>query len=104
MARLSVATRRFASAESKHSVMVCSTSGLTHAASISRTRLSILVLSGPCFAGTKTRRNAMFIYQTYRQGSGKPAECLPSLLGSLLLGQVAGSHVAGRFKSFLPQG
>jgi hypothetical protein len=54
MARLSVATRRFASAENRHGMIVCSTSGSTHAASISRTRLSSPRLSDLCFAGTKT--------------------------------------------------
>ncbi|KAF2022863.1 hypothetical protein EK21DRAFT_95380 [Setomelanomma holmii] len=67
----SLAMRKFGSSESKHSKMGYSTFGSTHAASISRTRLSSPTLSSPCSAGTKTRPSATYTYQTYQQKKTK---------------------------------
>jgi hypothetical protein len=66
MARTNLVTGRYASVANKHSKMVCGTSGLTHAALTSRTRLSSLRLSSLCLDGTKTRLDAMYTYLTYR--------------------------------------
>ena len=98
MARPSQATTRSASAETRHGVMDCSTSGSTHAVLTRRTTLSIRGQYGPCFASTAAQLDVMSTYLMFlglRSILVEPRSRLP-------FAKADSSPVDGHYRSSLP--